>query len=286
VDATKLTGTIPSAQISGTYSNAVTLSNSGNAFSGSGAGLTNITAADILPGDTDYIQNRNTLQSGATLYVSKGNVAGPLTVTGATSLGGAAGVDDVTVNSNLIVSGEGPHVFTGDVRVNGNDLLDSGGTSRITLGTNTSINGNLGAGPGQAGVLISTGILFVGADNGDNYIAYPFTAGGTISAKNVVVISGANSVDLTTTANNAAVLGIAVNDATAGQTVYVALSGVVTNVVANGAIAVGSTAHVCTASVAGRVQTCTNSNNALFGKPLTGTSSAGDTLTVVIWTGR
>ena len=48
-------------------------------FVGNGSGLTNITAT-IAPGNTNYIQNTNTLQSGATFYVSSGTVAGSLTV--------------------------------------------------------------------------------------------------------------------------------------------------------------------------------------------------------------
>ncbi len=34
-------GTVPSARLSGTYSNAVTFNNAGNSFSGNGSGLTN-----------------------------------------------------------------------------------------------------------------------------------------------------------------------------------------------------------------------------------------------------
>lgn len=37
-------------------------------------------ATDLIPGDTDYIQNRSTLQAGATFYVSSGTVAGPLSI--------------------------------------------------------------------------------------------------------------------------------------------------------------------------------------------------------------
>lgn len=284
LDAAKLSGTVPSANVSGTYSNALTLSNAGNSISGNGSGLTNVIANGLLPGDTDYIQNTSSLQSGSTFYVSSGTVAGQLTVSGKANLGGTAGVDDVTVNSNLVVNGAGPHAFTGDIQVNGEDLRDSAGTSRITLGANTTINGNLGAPAGQAGVLISTAVLFVGTTNGENYIAFPFTAGATIAAKDVVIISGANSVGTTTIAKDVNVLGVAVNGASAGQTVHVATMGIVTDVVANGAISVG--ARVCTTTSAGRVSSCSGANQddgKSLGKALTGTSAQGETFTLVLW---
>lgn len=104
VDATKLSGTVPSGNISGTYSNAVTLSNASNVLAGNGASLTNVTAVDLLPGDTDYIQNRATLQSGATFYVSSGTVSGSLTADTYARVGGVIHRDANNVsisNTNL-----------------------------------------------------------------------------------------------------------------------------------------------------------------------------------------
>ena len=48
--ASKLTGNLPSAQLSGTYSSAVTLNNTGNFFSGDGSGLNKLGADHILTG--------------------------------------------------------------------------------------------------------------------------------------------------------------------------------------------------------------------------------------------
>ena len=48
--ASKLTGNLPSAQLSGTYSSAVTLNNTGNFFSGNGSGLDKLGADHILTG--------------------------------------------------------------------------------------------------------------------------------------------------------------------------------------------------------------------------------------------
>lgn len=282
VDATKLAGTLPSVQLSGAYSNALTFSNSANAFTGNGSGLSNVAAAGLLPGDTDYIQTRNTLQAGATFYVSSATVGGPFTATGTVTLGGAAGVNDVSVQSNLIVSGAGPHTFTGNVRVNGNNLQDSAGTNRITLGATNRINGDLNVPAGTAQLTISTSVAFVGTANQNNYLAFPFTAGGTVNDRDIVIISGANSVGTTTTRRNTAAIGIAVNSVSAGQTVSIATLGIVTGVVTNAAITVGQA--ICTSTVAGQVEPCVTSG-APVGKALTGATGAGQTITVVLgWT--
>lgn len=47
VKASGLSGAVPSGDLSGTYGSAVTLNNSGNSFSGSGAGLLNVNAATL-----------------------------------------------------------------------------------------------------------------------------------------------------------------------------------------------------------------------------------------------
>lgn len=283
LDAEQLSGTLPSAQFAGLYSSSVTLSNSLNSFTGNGSGLTNVLASHLMPGDTNYIQNSATLQSGATFYVSSGTVAGSLTVYGSAILGGAPTTDDVIVRSNLNVTGSGPHIFNGDIRVNGNDLLDSAGTTRVSLGSNVVVNGALQGGGGQFGVNFSTPGIFVGNANGDNFVAFPFTAGNPVTNRDIVIISGANTVDRTTSGNSTAGIGIAVNSAGSGETVYVAMMGIVTNVIANGTIAAG-TGRVCTSTSAGRVQTC-NTDGAVVGKALTGTTAAGQTLTVLVTLG-
>lgn len=290
VDAAKLSGTLPSAQISGTYSNALSLTSAGNAFTGSGAGLTGVIAAGLVPGDTDYIHVRGTLQAGATFYVSSATVGGPFTATGTVRLGGAAGVNDVTVashltvNGNLTAGGAGPHVFTGDVRVNGNNLLDSAGVGRITLGATNLINGNVGVPPGLADLRVSTSVAFGGAANAEQYIAYPFTAGTAILNRDLVIIGAANSVSASVAGNSPAAAGIAVNGAAAGETVWVAVNGIVSNVVASGAIAAG--AGICNSgATAGRAQACplnATGANGKIGLALNGAAAAGDLVTVVL----
>lgn len=260
LDASKLSGTVPVGSLSGTYGG--------------------MTAGGLLPGDTDYLQNRDTLQSGASFYVQKGTVGGPFTATGTVTLGGSAGVDDVTVQSNLIVNGAGPHVFAGDLRINGNHLIDSAGTSRVTLGNPIVLNGALDVASPNTTLDTNASLRMTGTANADNFVAFPFTAGGTINAKDVVIISGANTVATSATLRSTSVLGFAVNGASSGNTVWVATSGIVTGVTAGAAITVAS--RVCTdSSAAGRVVSCTTSG-AVIGKALTGTTAAGQTLTVVI----
>ncbi|MEK7384432.1 MAG: hypothetical protein AAB262_14245 [Elusimicrobiota bacterium] len=254
------------------------------------------TALDLVSGDTDYIQNRSALQAGAVFYVSSATVGGPFTATGTVKLGGVSGVSDVTVQSDLVVSGNltangaGPHVFTGDILAGGDiktvggNILDSAGTSRIAIGGTILLNGNLSVPAGQNGVNFSTGVFFNGAASGDNYIAYPFQASTVLSPGNVVIITGANTVGTTTTAGSAAAIGFAVTSALGtNDTVWVAMSGIMTNAVSNAAIAFG--ARVCTSATAGRVQSC-NVTGAPVGKALTGTTGGGQTLTVVMYTGN
>ena len=58
-------------------------------------------------GGGNYIQNQNTLQSGATFYVSSGTIAGPLIVTGNETLGGSE-----TIGNSLSIAGGTIYVST------------------------------------------------------------------------------------------------------------------------------------------------------------------------------
>lgn len=256
-------------------------------------------AQSLAPGATNYVQVTSSLQTGATFYVSSGTVGGPFTATGTVTLGGAAGVNDVTVASNLIgngnltvggnvaANGAGPHVFAGNVQVKGNNLLDSGATSRVALGDPLLINApttGVGVPSGQPGILFSTSVFFNGTPSGDNYIAYPLQASTPISPGNVVIITGANTVGTTTTGASPLAIGFAVTSALGtGDTVWVAESGIVTEAVSNAAITIGS--RVCTSGVAGQVKSCTTAG-APVGKALTGATAGGQQLSVMIYNGN
>ena len=89
------------------------------------------------------------------------------------------------------------------------------------------------------------GLLFKG-----NKITVKFTAGASITAGQVVYLSGTKEVSPAATANSAKVIGVADNDAAAGDSVDVVIYGI-TTVVADGVIAVGD--RVIAAATAGRV---------------------------------
>lgn len=87
----------------------------------------------LLPNDTNYINNRDTLQSGSTFYVSSGtvgsfNVSSDLTVNGPT-----------TLNDFLEVNGAG--IFNGNYNVNGAFTVFDGSFGMIGTPSNFSING-------------------------------------------------------------------------------------------------------------------------------------------------
>jgi trimeric autotransporter adhesin len=62
-----LSGTLASSQFSGTYNNAVTLSNTSNVYYGNGSNLTGVVAG---PGSPYYIQNGTTQQASANFNIS------------------------------------------------------------------------------------------------------------------------------------------------------------------------------------------------------------------------
>ncbi|MHB2026851.1 MAG: autotransporter outer membrane beta-barrel domain-containing protein [Elusimicrobiota bacterium] len=299
LDATKLTNTVPSAQFSGTYSNTLNLTSSGNSYAGDGSALVNVTANHLLPGDTNYIQNRSTLLMGTTFYVSSGTVGGEFTATGTVTMGGTPGVNDVTIKSNLITNnnatiggnltanGVGPHVFNGNIQVKGNNINDSAGTSRITLGDPVLINApNNGISVTSGNLYLSTSVFFNGTPNSDNFIAYPFTALTNVALGNAVV-AGAGGVSVVQQNANASALGFAVTSASAGNTVWIAMSGIICEAVSgSGTINIGT--RVCTSNngtYLGSVESCTSAG-APIGKALSGTNAAGQPLCVAIFNGN
>ncbi len=154
-------------------------------------------------GDTNYVQVRNTLQAGATFYVVGGTVGGPFVATGTVTLGGAAGLNDVNVKSNLSIAGR--------VRV-----------------------------PAGPGLLVSTSVFFAPpVVGGDNYVAYPFVASTVVLPKQVMIFTGPGTVGITAAGCDLGAFGVSVTSAAAGGIVYVAVQGVVTGVRVSGRVHVG-----------------------------------------------
>jgi hypothetical protein len=105
------------------------------------------------------------------------------------------------------------------------------------------------------------------------------TAGGTITAGNVVYLSAAGTVSATTAASSA-VLGSAASDATVGQKVGVLLGGV-QRLVAAGAIAAGA---LVISAANGRVATIgAGTFDQVLGVAQTAAASAGDVIEVRVF---
>jgi hypothetical protein len=153
---------LASSQLSGTYTNAVTLSNTSNAFAGNGSGLTGVLPA---AGSPYYIQNGTTQQAGASF-----NIAGNGTVGGA--------LNGNVVNSTSAYQLSGSNVLSA-ILLRGNLSLGLGtGFSDTSGSANTFIGDTAGYANGSgyantflgyaAGNLNTTGTnnTFVGAADG------------------------------------------------------------------------------------------------------------------------
>jgi trimeric autotransporter adhesin len=147
-----LSGTLGSSQLTGTYSNAVALSNGGNSFAGNGSGLTNV---PVAPGSPSYVQNGTATQSGASFNVDgSGTVGGTLTGTGAVNtngtyqIGGTPILQNPGTNNIVVGASAGSPNSTGDSNAFvgvGAGLNNTSGGSEVFLGY-------------EAGILNSTGI--------------------------------------------------------------------------------------------------------------------------------
>jgi hypothetical protein len=189
---TQLSGTLQNAQLSGTYTNPLTLNNGSNSFTGSftgnGAGLTGVLPAG---GSPNYIQNGTALQANATFNISgNGTVGGTLAaneVNSATTyqIGGAnvlsTGVFPGFIGSNLYVGLLAGGAANNSLGLNYDNVLSgfnagyvNGGHDNTFSGANvgfenTSGKNNSFYGSG-AGYLNTTGTdnVFVGYESGIN----------------------------------------------------------------------------------------------------------------------
>jgi hypothetical protein len=86
IQFSNLGGTLASSQFSGTFSNAVTLSNTSNVYYGNGSNLTEVVAG---AGSPYYIQNTNSEQTNANFNIDgDGAIGGDLQVDGDGTIGG------------------------------------------------------------------------------------------------------------------------------------------------------------------------------------------------------
>jgi len=101
-----VSGTLASSQLSGAYSNALTLSNTSNVFAGNGAGLTGVLPAG---GSPYYIQNGTTRQAGANFNIDGSGVlmgvlaAAVVDSVAGYNIGGYTALSSSPSSNNLVV---------------------------------------------------------------------------------------------------------------------------------------------------------------------------------------
>jgi hypothetical protein len=207
LNASQLTsGTVPSAAISGTYSNAVTFNNAGNSFtgtySGDGAALTNLNASNLATGTVPDGRLSGTYTGALTFSNAANSFTG--VGTGLTALNAANLTSGTVATARL----PGTVVYTNTVQtITGNKTL-SGMTSLGSTGLALSGSQNLlygvvsNASPGTTSLLklesydgASYSPEFVVAPNGDTTINGALNVTGTITGGGLASAAGtANKV--------------------------------------------------------------------------------------------
>lgn len=139
LDRANHTGALPSGSFAGTYSGAVTLSNGSNAFTGSGAGLTALSATNLSTGTVaDARLSANVaLENAANTFSNAGNSftgsGAGLTALSATNLATGT-VADARLSGNVALRNAG-NIFTGAIGYNGTDQTPFDLLSSNTGGT-------------------------------------------------------------------------------------------------------------------------------------------------------
>jgi hypothetical protein len=171
---------------------------------------------DLAAGDTDYIQARGTLQSGATFYVSSATVAGDLAVGDALTVGGlitagsganvittAAGLLDASKSTNTLPNSS---IDTSSVTKQGNTfnvadrlvLLDASGhlNAPARVAATSGVEGSSGTFTGpitaSSASLTATGAATYSlvTSSGVNVQAGTLTAGGDVNSAGNVTAAG------------------------------------------------------------------------------------------------
>jgi hypothetical protein len=170
-DAANLTGTLSSAQLSGVYSNPLTLTNAGNVFAGDGASIINLNAANISGGVLDAARMPTNWPAGGDL---SGFFPAPLIAPGAVTLSKLEpGVQSVLSSLARLTPAPTP--------------LDGIGWGNNTSGRATVPTAPpglhyvaLSAGYGHSLALLSDGSLLAWGFGGDGQLALPTPPAGQI----------------------------------------------------------------------------------------------------------
>ena len=254
-----LSGTLQDSQLSGTYTNALTLNNAANSFAGSftgnGLGLTGVLPAG---GSPNYIQNGTAQQTGASFNIDgNGTTGGTLSAKnyniGASSVLSIGNSADGTLfvgggagSSN--VSGQGlNNVFVGSDAGQGNTIglqntfvgskagqLNTSGGSNVFIGisagqNNLTASNNVfvGAGAGQqntsggANTLVGEQAGELTTTGGNNtYYGYYAGVSATTANYNSLLGSGAGSSTTTGSNNNFFGSNAGLNNTTGNNNIY------------------------------------------------------------------
>lgn len=194
-----LTGTLANTQFSGTYSNAVTLSNTSNVFYGNGA---NLTGVPVGSGSPNYIQNGTKPQKNANFNITgSGVLSGTLVANAGVSAMLTTGTGSAVSGTATVTSGNtygvmGKNASTTGVGVYGWASSTTGNDSGIVGQTDSNTNnasGVFGVATAQSGQVYGV----VGSTNSTTQNAsgvYGNTGSSTTGATNGV-FGQTNSTD-------------------------------------------------------------------------------------------
>ena len=258
-----LSGTLASNQLTGTYSNGLSLTNTGNlisgAFTGNGAGLTNV---PVTAGSAFYIQNGTAQQASSNFNISgNGTVGGNVNAGGVYQIGGGTVLQSANDGTDNVFVGQssGPSsingnrdTFLGALTGNANTIGAQNTFVGFTSGkSNTFGMGNTYLGSNAGGVNNGSDNVFVGLGAGNvatttsNSILVGFNAGLTVTTGSSDILIG--NTGATAAESNTIRIGTQGTGTGQQNTVYVAgitsqtiPSGNPVYVDANGMLGVGS----------------------------------------------
>jgi hypothetical protein len=192
LNAAQISGTLPSAALSGTYSSVVTFNNAANSFTGNGSGLSSLNAASLS----------GAVPSAALTVVPAANLTGavpPATLTSVPAGNLTGSIADARLSANVALL-TGSQTFSGAKTFGGEIAATSG--VRIN-NTNLWFKGDANHGLGWYG----NGKPFAGASNTiDGPVLFGYTGGalGTsqFGTEHIAVLWSATSVTVNGTFNN------------------------------------------------------------------------------------
>jgi hypothetical protein len=128
---TDVTGTLPAAQLSGTYSSAVTLNSAGNSFTGNGSGLQNLNANNLVSGTLSDARLASNVARTNQVWLLGGNAG---TTPGANFLG-------TTDNQALELKVNNTRVLRLEPNASGPNVIEGATNNTVTSAYGATIGG-------------------------------------------------------------------------------------------------------------------------------------------------